>query len=213
MMVTDRRQVDGSGADAAAAAIEALVRAAARAARCGATIIQVRERGLDDGALFDLTTRIVKQSAAAGVKVVVNDRLDVAIASGADGVHLPSHGVPSERVRPIVPPGFMIGRSVHAESEAVDAERTGACDYLIFGSVFATASKPGRMPAGTEALARVCGAVALPVIAIGGITPGRAGDVARAGAAGIAAIGMFAGKDEREVRAAVRQIEDAFAAE
>jgi len=217
MMVTDRHRVDTGGG--AGAVIDALVDAAARAARCGATMIQVRERGLDDGVLLELAARIVEQAAAAGVKVVVNDRVDVALASGADGVHLPAHGAPPERVRPIVPPGFLIGRSVHAEAEAVEVARGGACDYLIFGSVFETASKPGgHVPAGIDALARVCGAVPLPVIAIGGIVPDRARPdrliaVARAGAAGIAAIGMFAGGDEGTLRAAVQQIEDAFAAE
>jgi thiamine-phosphate pyrophosphorylase len=216
MMVTDRHRLEkGGGSD-----IDALVRAAARAARGGATMIQVRERGLDDGVLLDLTEKIVKQAAAAGVKVVVNDRVDVALASGADGVHLPAHGARPERVRPIVPPGFLIGRSVHAESEAVEIAGSGACDYLIFGSVFPTAGKPaGHAPAGADALGRVCRAVALPVIAIGGIVPDRAGEVARAGAAGIAAIGLFAGgpgepgelgNDEHRLRAAVQQIEDAF---
>lgn len=209
MMVTDRHRLVSSGGSA----IDELVRAAARAVRSGATMIQIRERGLDDGALLDLARTIVKQSTAAGVKVVVNDRVDVALASSAAGVHLPAHGAPPERVRPMVPPGFLIGRSVHAESEAVAAARTGACDYLIFGSVFATASKPAdHPPAGVAALSRVCRAVRLPVIAIGGIVPGRAGEVRRAGAAGVAAIGLFTGGDEPGLRAAVQQIEDAFAA-
>lgn len=210
MMVTDRHRLEADGG----AAIEALVRATARAARAGATMIQIRERGLADGELLDLAIRIVKESASVGVKVVVNDRVDVALAAGADGVHLPARGAPPDRVRPIVPPGFLIGRSVHDEAEAVAAARTGACDYLIFGSVFATASKPtGHRAAGVEALARACRAVSLPVIAIGGIVPARAAEVREAGAAGIAAIGLFAGPDDAALRASVRRIEDAFAAQ
>jgi thiamine-phosphate diphosphorylase len=216
MMVTDRHrlQARGAGARNEREEIDAVVEAAARAARCGATIVQVRERGLDDRALVELTTRVVQQSAASGVKVVVNDRIDVALAAGADGVHLPSSGAPAERVRLMAPAGFLIGRSVHAEAEAVAVAGTGACDYVIFGSVFPTESKPaGHTVAGTGALARVCAAAALPVIAIGGITPDRARDAARAGAAGVAAIGLFCSEDERAVRDAVRQIEDAFGAE
>jgi thiamine-phosphate diphosphorylase len=96
------------------------------------------------------------------------------------------------RVRTIAPPGFVIGRSVHSVEEALEAERAGGLDYLLFGTVFASASKPGAAPAGLEVLARACRAVALPVLAIGGMTASTVAPVARAGAAGFAAIGLFA---------------------
>jgi thiamine-phosphate pyrophosphorylase len=206
MMVTDLKR-SGSDGDAAA-----LVRGCGRAARAGATIIQVRERGLDDRALFDLTTAIVCETAASGAKVVVNDRLDIAMAGGAAGVHLPAHGAGAARVRAAAPAGFLIGRSVHTIEEAVAAERSAACDYLIFGTVFETIGKPaGHRAAGVEMLSRVCAAVSLPVVAIGGIVADRAREVAAAGAAGIAGIGFFLTESEDALRAGLRSIEDAFA--
>jgi thiamine-phosphate pyrophosphorylase len=210
MMVTDRRRV----AHADTSDLEALIIAVGRSVDAGATMIQVRERDLDDAVLFDLTARLVRRSTPAGVKVVVNDRVDVAMAAGAAGVHLPASGVAPDRVRAIAPGGFLIGRSVHSEAEAVAAERTGACDYLVFGSVYPTASKPpGHEPAGIDAFARACRMVRLPVLAIGGIDARRAREVARAGAAGIAAIGLFAGEDDDNLKAAVREITHAFASE
>jgi len=211
MMVTDRRRVARA---AGASEIDALVRAVARGVNAGATMIQVRERALDDSELLDLTARLVRQSAPSGARVVVNDRVDVAIAAAAAGVHLPASGAPPERVRAVAPPGFLIGRSVHSEAEARAAEQTGACDYLVFGSVYPTASKPpGHEPAGIDALARVCRMVRLPVLAIGGIDARRAREVARAGAAGVAAIGLFVGHDDDVLNAAVREIAHAFASE
>jgi thiamine-phosphate pyrophosphorylase len=211
MMVTDRRRVARA---AGVSEIDALVMAVARAVNAGATMIQIRERELDDSVLLDLTARLVRQSAPSRARVVVNDRVDVAIAAAAAGVHLPASGAPPERVRAVVPSGFLIGRSVHSEAEARAAEQTGACDYLVFGSVYPTASKPpGHEPAGIDALARVCRMVRLPVLAIGGIDAHRAREVARAGAAGIAAIGLFVGHDVDVLKAAVREIAHAFAAE
>jgi thiamine-phosphate diphosphorylase len=205
MMVTDLGRLESSG-DAAA-----LVRGCGRAARAGATMIQVRERSLDDRTLFDLTVAIVRETAAAGARVVVNDRLDVATAAGAAGVHLPARGTQPDRVRAAAPAGFLIGRSVHTIDEAVTAERSGACDYLIFGTVFETIGKPpGHPAAGVEMLAAVCAAVSLPVIAIGGVVAARAREVAASGAAGIAGIGLFLIQDEDALRAGLRGIEDAF---
>ena len=114
--------------------------------------------------------------------------------------------------RAIVPDGFLVGRSVHSAAEAVTAEGSGGCDYLIFGTVFESASKPaGHRVAGVRALAEVCAAVRLPVLAIGGITTARIPDVVRAGAAGIAAVGLFADGGEPELRDTVGEIRAAFA--
>jgi thiamine-phosphate diphosphorylase len=113
--------------------------------------------------------------------VVVNDRLDVALAAGAHGVHLRGDSAPTWRVRAAVPRGFLIGRSVHAVDEARDAAGGGAVDYVIFGTVFATDSKPAGPVAGVDRLAAVCAAVPVPVLAVGGVTIERLG-----------AIGLFA---------------------
>ena len=221
IMVSDRhRLVRDSGqrprqqAMSGDAGIDAVVAAAGRAARAGTTIIQVRERGLDDRTLFEVTKRIQREAGGTSAKVLVNDRADIAIAATADGVHLPGAAPAAPRVRAIVPSGsdFIIGRSVHSEAEAIAAERAGGCDYLIFGTVFESISKPaGHAIAGLDGLARVCAAVTLPVVAIGGIVAEHATEIARAGAAGIAAIGLFAQGQDEQIRARVRMIEDAFA--
>lgn len=180
----------------------------AAAAAAGAHLIQVRERGLDDRALSALVRRCREVVRGTSARVVVNDRLDVALACGADGVHLRSESYPARRAREIVPRGFLVGRSIHtvAEAEAVG----DSADYLIFGTVFATSSKPGQTPVGPAALAAAVLATPVPVLAVGGVTADTAGAVARAGAAGIAAIGTFAGGTPGDVAASVDRIVRAF---
>jgi thiamine-phosphate diphosphorylase len=112
--------------------------------------------------------------------------------------------MPARTVRTLCPPGFVIGRSVHARDEAIAAAAAGGLDYLLFGTVFPTASKPGREATGTSALAEVVAATAIPVLAVGGVSTDNVGDVAAAGAAGFAAIGMFADGSEAEIWRAVR---------
>lgn len=170
----------------------ALVERAVRAPRRGADVIQIRERDLTDVALLDLVRSILDAVKDTGARVIVNDRTDVALAAGAAGVHLRGDSPSAARVRAIVPPGFTIGRSVHSTEEIDAAVAEGGCDYLIFGTVFPSAGKPENHPvAGVDALARACARSPLPVIAIGGMTPAREPEVARAGAAGVAAVGWF----------------------
>jgi thiamine-phosphate diphosphorylase len=157
----------------------------------GVDLIQIRERDLDAAALASLVSRVVGLTRGSPTRVLVNDRLDVALACGAHGVHLRGDSIPASRARTMVPQGFMIGRSVHArdEAQAVAAD----ADYLIAGTVFPTTSKPGRSDLlGLDGLASIASAVRVPVLAIGGVTPEHAADVAAAGAAGIAALGLFA---------------------
>lgn len=196
MLVTDRRRF---GPDEGRAC-DGLVRAARLAAQAGVDLIQVREEALDDRRLLSLVRRVIDAVHGTVARVLVNERTDVAMAAGAAGVHLPAAAVAASRVRTIAPPGFLIGRSVHREDEAVTAEQGGGCDYLLFGTVFPSASKPPRHPvAGLAALERVCSRVRLPVLAIGGITGERIGYAARAGAAGFAAIGLFTEPHDRHV--------------
>lgn len=185
-----------------------LVRLGAAAAS-GATMVQVRERQLDDRALLTFVGQIAAHVRRAGALVTVNDRVDIALAAGADGVHLKSDAPSAGEVRRIVPPEFVIGRSVHSDDESAAVAASGGCDYLMFGTVFRSRSKPEDHPvAGVENLARVCRRVALPVVAIGGISVDRAADVASAGAAGIAAISLFA--DVPDVAATVAALRDAL---
>ena len=181
----------------------------AAAAAAGATMVQIRERQLDDRQLRQFTQDVASAVRPAGALVLVNERTDVALAAGADGVHLKSNAPSATDVREVVPSGFVIGQSVHSAIEAATAESAGGCDYLLFGTVFPSSSKPPDHPvAGVAALAEVCRRVRIPVVAIGGISIDTARQVARAGAAGIAAISVFA--DAADVEQTVRALADAL---
>lgn len=188
-LITDRRRL--LGADAGFEAVRrGLVETVRDAVRAGVDLIQVREFGLETAQLVDLVQGIVEIAHAASTRVVVNDRLDVALACGADGVHLRADSAAPRMVRRIVPDGFLVGRSVHQLEEA--REHADAADYLVAGTVFPTPSKPSAAAwLGAGGLEAIVKAVRVPVLAIGGITLDRVAAVAGAGAAGIAAIGLF----------------------
>ena len=181
-LVTDRHRTQGE---------DQLIRLVRHATAAGVNLVQIRERALGDRRLLALTRSIV--AAVEGTaRVVVNDRVDVALAAGADGVHLRADSPPAAAVRAMVPAGFLVGRSVHGEAEAIDAAASDV-DYLVLGTIFPTASKPaGVSPLGLKPLERAARAIAVPILAIGGITADNVGQVAAAGAAGVAAIGLFA---------------------
>jgi thiamine-phosphate pyrophosphorylase len=158
-----------------------------RAVARGATLLQLRDPTATARALETEVRRLV---AAAGVPVVVSARTDIAIAAGAAGVHLPERDLPVAAARRLLGDGRLVGRSVHSEAAAREAEAEHA-DYLVFGSVYASASHPDQPAAGLDALRRVVAAVRLPVLAIGGVDARRAEECRSAGAAGFAAIGYF----------------------
>lgn len=191
-LVTDRRSL--LGADSAAAggpgAWRACLMAQVRyAVDAGVDLIHVRERDLEAGALAALVTELLAVAAHTPTRIVVNDRLDVALASGAGGVHLRGDSIPVSAARQLAPDGFLIGRSVHGVEGAAAA---AGADYLIAGTVFRSASKPAATPLlGIEGLKTIVRAADCPVLAIGGITGDRIAEVAAAGAAGFAAIGLF----------------------
>jgi thiamine-phosphate diphosphorylase len=172
---------------------DALVAQVAAAARAGVHLVQVRQPALEGAALLRLVRRAIDAVASTSARVIVNDRIDVALAGGAHGVHLRGDGPPAPRVRAVVPAGFLIGRSVHGAAEARAVWQRGALDYLVLGTVYPSASKPGAAACGSEALADAARSVPGPVLAIGGVTLERLADVRRAGAAGCAAIGLFGG--------------------
>jgi thiamine-phosphate pyrophosphorylase len=181
---------------------------AVEAVDAGVDLIQIRERDLDASALASLVVRIAEVTRGSRTRVVVNDRVDVALACGAGGVHLRGDSMAASRVRSIVPQGFLLGRSVHERDEAVAAAHDA--DYLIAGTVFPTASKPGRIDLlGVDGLEAIAAAVRIPVLAIGGITVERAAEVVAAGAAGIAAVGLFADAD-RPIKQVIRALQARF---
>lgn len=188
-LVTDRRRLSPFPDPAA---LDRLVQLVGAAACAGVDYIQIRERDLTTQELTGLVRRSVAAVIGTPAKIVVNDRADVALAAGAHGVHLRSDSIEAVSVRRVLPQHMLIGRSVHGADDAADAARAGGLDYLIFGTLFPSGSKPSGhgMTALTE-LSNACARVALPMLAIGGLTPERAEQVAKAGAAGVAAIGLF----------------------
>lgn len=188
-LVTDRKRLCPSceGPDAQRCLV-AQVRAAVEA---GVDLVQIRERDLEAAALAALVAEATRIARGSGTRIVVNERLDVAIAAGADGVHLRAESIAVAAARIAVPRGFLVGRSVH---EASEAARAADADYLIAGTVFPSASKPqGDRLIGESGLAAIARAVQVPVLGIGGLTVERVPAIAAAGAAGIAAIGLFLG--------------------
>jgi thiamine-phosphate pyrophosphorylase len=213
-LVTDRRRLYGADRARAdeARAVDVLGEQVREAAEAGIDVIQVREPDLEGAALYALVERCLRATERSQARVVVNDRVDVALAAGAAGVHLTARSVSADRVRAMVPASFLVGRSVHDAREAAAAVAVGGLDYLVFGTVFESASKPGSRPAGVEGLREaVLAAGAVPVLAIGGVSAGNAALVASTGAAGVAAIGAFIpGATGVPMREMVRQLHAAF---
>jgi thiamine-phosphate diphosphorylase len=212
-IVTDRRRLAGAADRPLSAACDLLLRQVEGAVSAGICIVQVREPDLDARDLLRLVRGAVEIAAGSGTAIVVNDRLDVAIAAGASGVHLRESSMSAADVRRLAP-GMIVGRSVHGEA---GVRLAGPVDYLIAGTTFPTASKPGdsHPTIGVEGLERVARAAGkVPVLAIGGMTPAVAADVARTGAAGMAAIAAFfpAGSGD-DIMQAVRTSANALRAE
>lgn len=187
LLITDsRRLAPGSSI---AGRIEALARQARDAFAAGVDAVQIREGDLEGGPLFDLARAL----AALG-RTIVTDRADVAMAAGAAGVHLRADGPAPARVRALLPARMSLSRAVHDPDEAARFGGDDALDWLVVGTTFATASKPGRAPLGAAGMRAMARASGRPVVAVGGITPSSARDLRGAGVAGVAAIGAFFGR-------------------
>ena len=188
-----------------------LLRRLEAAMHAGASMIQVRERHLDDRSLLAFVQELVALSSGTRCQVVVNDRADIALAARAHGVHLKSDSISVADVRRLMPADAIVGRSVHDSDEAGAIAAAGGCDYLVFGTVFPSSSKTEDHPvAGIDALKRVTRSVRLPVVAIGGINVARAAEAREAGAAGVAAISFFT--EAPDIARAVHELRSALTA-
>jgi thiamine-phosphate pyrophosphorylase len=183
---------------------------AQRAVLGGADIIQLRDKTLSGRELDVVGREIAGITRKAGAVFIVNDRLDVAIACGADGVHLGQDDMRISTARQLAPPGFILGVSVGTVEEAAAAERDGA-DYIALSPVFSTASKENAGPGyGLDRLREIRRAVSLPIIAIGGISRQNVDDVIAAGADGVAVISAVVASPDitaaaRELKGLVRE--------
>ena len=177
-LVTDRTQTRGRD----------LVEVVGECLAAGLPAVQVREKDLGGHDLAALCRRIRPLAREAGARLIVNDRLDVALAVEADGVQRTSTSLGIPDMRAVAGRRLQIGASVHSLDEAVEAQRAGA-DWVVFGPVYDTPSKRAfGAPQGLDRLVAVARAVSIPVLAIGGITPERVPEILGAGARGVGVI-------------------------
>ena len=176
----------------------------AEAVSGGVGMVQVREKTMPTGDLYRLAEKLRRVTRDKAL-LIINDRVDVALAVDADGVHLPSHSLPIGVAKKLGGK-LLVGRSVHSAEEAVAAEEEAA-DYLVLGTIYGTASHPGREGSGPELIEQVKARVHIPVYAIGGINASNAGEVIRAGADGIAVIrSILRAPDPRAAAKELREI-------
>lgn len=193
--------------------IDLLPDVVAAAVAGGVDAVHLREPGLDDEMLRALAERIVSVPNREQVSLLINGSVEIARLVNADGVHLAERQIHElRRVRELLPSEMIVGASIHSVESALSAARAGA-DYLIAGHVFETGSKPGQAGRGLRFIEHVCSAVSIPVIAIGGITPGNTPDVLATGVHGIAVLsGILSSADPegaaKQYENAIYQVQD-----
>lgn len=180
------------------------------AVTAGVDLIQIREKQLTARTLFDLSASAAGITQGSRSQLLVNDRADIAVGSGADGVHLAANSIAPQIIRATFGNDLLIGASTHS-IEQVCAAETSSADFVVLGPIFKTASKVEYGdPIGTDALQKAADRLpTFPVLAIGGVTTALAKECLRAGAHGIAAIGML--NDRQKLPGIVTELRDGFA--
>ena len=178
----------------------------------GCRLIQLREKEWPTGRLLPLAERLRDRCRRAGVTFIVNDRVDLAVAVGADGVHLGQDDLPPRAARQLLRPGMVLGRSTHSVAQARTAQADGA-DYIAVGSMYPTQTKPDFELVGPELIRAVRPETRAPLVGIGGVTRENVAHVIRAGADGVAVISAVCGAPDpaaatREFLAAIRAERD-----
>ena len=197
--VTDRAWLSSSPAGCGT-----LERQVEEAVLGGATMVQLREKELDEEGFAGLARRVKRVTDARGVPLIINDSLEVALASGADGLHIGQDDGDVRQVRTRLGTGRILGVSAQTVAQAADAEASGA-DYLGVGSVFPTSTKRDAADVSLRTLSEICAAVRIPVVAIGGIHGGNARLLAGTGIAGIAVVSALFARPGR-VREAAQEL-------
>lgn len=190
-LITDRRLASGGD----------LLSAVERALAGGVRAVQLREKDLGGRELLDLARKMRALTARRGAKLLINDRVDIALASGADGVHLGESSISPGEARRLLGPGRLIGASTHSGEQLAAAEADGA-DFAVFGPVYYTPSKAKYgPPLGVDALRRACASARIPVFALGGVKAQNIAEVMTAGADGIAMISAILAAEDPEAAA------------
>ena len=181
----------------------ALLRQIEAAVRGGAGVVQLREKRLDDAAFLEEAKRFTALCRRLGAVSIINDRVEIALESGADGVHVGQSDLEAGRARALLGPGKIVGVSAHSRSEALRAQAAGA-DYLGCGAAFATGTKSDARPIPRETIRAVTAAVDIPVVAIGGVGRENILELRGLGLSGVAVVSGIFG--QRDVEAAAREL-------
>lgn len=201
-LVTDRRRLATAGAPFTEQ-LDALQNVLENAVAAGVDLIQVREPDLDARDLLMIAEMAVATARGSTCRVVINERADVALASQANGVHLRASSAEVRRVRNMGGDAWLVGRSAHSLDELAAAQ---SADYVVFGTVFETSSKPGVTPQGVAGLSGAVARTSRAVLAIGGVTLDNVASCAAAGASGVAGISLFTAQERNS--AALKRVVD-----
>ena len=178
----------------------------------GASIVQLREKHLDDETFLKEAERFVALCRRKGALSIINDNVEIAAQTGADGVHVGQEDLEAGRVRALLGPDKIIGVSAHNVEEALTAQAAGA-DYLGTGAAFVTGTKADAKPISRETIRAVTAAVDIPVVAIGGITRDNLPELKDCGLDGVAVVSaLFAQPDVRAAAEELRRLSEAIAA-